>query len=66
MLVINVAGLRRLNTPITVKCLKPIGPIKRGMTLNVYAVNVTTSNMLRYLIHGTYYPYRHFEILTIK
>ncbi len=64
MLVVNVAGIRRLDTPIKVKCITSVGPVKRGMVLNVTAVKVTTTNKLLYLIRGQYFLYHCFVILT--
>ncbi len=64
MLVVNVAGIRRLDTPIRVECIQSVRPIRKGMILKVTAVKVTTSNKLLYLIHGAYFPYNCFVILT--
>lgn len=63
MLVVNVAGIRRLDTPIRVMCIVSDGPLRKGMVLSVTAVKVTMMNKLLYLIHGTYYHYNGFVIL---
>ena len=63
MLVVNVAGIRRLDTPIRVECIESAGPISKGMVMKVTAVKVTTTNKLLYFIHQSYYPYNCFEIV---
>lgn len=66
MLVVNVAGIRRLDTPIKVMCKTSVGTIEKDMVVEVMAVKVTTSNKLLYLIHGKYFPYNCFAILNQK
>ena len=66
LLVVNVAGIRRLDTPIKVKCIASIGPIRKDMELEVMAVKVTMTNKLLYLINSRYYLYNCFVILTMK
>jgi len=63
MLVVNVAGIKRLDVPIKVQCVRDIGLFKAGMRLNVTAVKLTVHNELLYEINGRFQLYNCFMIL---